>query len=61
MSMVPEAVAARALGLRVLGLSFVTNAAGESVSHEEVLTASTAAAGTIGRVLVDVVGRVERG
>jgi inosine/guanosine/xanthosine phosphorylase family protein len=61
MSMVPEAVAARALGMRVLGLSFVTNAAGESVSHEDVLAASNAAAGTIGRVLVDAVRRVERG
>ena len=61
MSMVPEAVAARALGMRVLGLSFVTNAAGESVSHEEVLAASDAAAGTIGRVLVDLLDRVEEG
>jgi inosine/guanosine/xanthosine phosphorylase family protein len=61
MSMVPEAVAARALGMRVLGLSFVTNAAGESVSHDEVLAASTVAAGTIGRVLGDVVRRAERG
>lgn len=61
MSMVPEAVAARALGLRVLGLSFVTNAAGASVSHEEVLEASAAAAGTIGRVLADMVQQVERG
>jgi purine-nucleoside phosphorylase len=61
MSMVPEAVAARALGLRVLGLSFVTNAAGASVAHEEVLQASAAAAGTIGRVLADMIEHVERG
>jgi len=54
MSMVPEAVAARALGMRVLGLSFVTNAAGASVSHEEVLLASAAAAGAAGRVLARV-------
>ncbi|MBI3647684.1 MAG: purine-nucleoside phosphorylase [Actinobacteria bacterium] len=53
MSMAPEAVAARALGMRVLGLSFVTNAAGASVSHEEVLAASKAAAAAIGRVLFD--------
>ncbi len=58
MSMVPEAVAARALAMRVLGLSFVTNAAGASVSHEEVLQASAAAAGTIGRVLADMVEHV---
>jgi purine-nucleoside phosphorylase len=61
MSMVPEAVAARALGMRVLGLSFVTNAAGAPVSHEGVLEASTAAAGTIGRVLADMIELVGRG
>jgi purine-nucleoside phosphorylase len=55
MSMVPEAVAARALGLRVLGLSFVTNAAGTDVSHEEVLLASKTAATAIGGVIVDLV------
>jgi len=51
MSTVPEAVAARALGMRVLGLSFVTNAAGDAVSHEEVLLASKTAAEAIGRVV----------
>lgn len=58
MSMVPEAVAARALGMRVLGLSFVTNAAGAAVSHEEVLEASDAAAAAIGRVLAELVDRL---
>jgi inosine/guanosine/xanthosine phosphorylase family protein len=57
MSMVPEAVAARALDMRVLGLSFVTNAAGAPVSHEEVLKSSAAAAGTIGLVLADLIER----
>jgi len=51
MSTVPEAVAARALGMRVLGLSFVTNTAGGAVSHEEVLLASKTAAEAIGRVV----------
>jgi len=55
MSTVPEAVAARALGMRVLGLAFATNAAGASVSHEEVLVASKAASDAIGRVLLDLV------
>jgi purine-nucleoside phosphorylase len=55
MSMVPEAVAARALGMRALGLAFVTNAAGVTVSHEEVLQASKAASETVGRVLLDLV------
>lgn len=58
MSMVPEAVAARALGMRVLGLSFVTNAAGAAVSHEEVLAASDAAAAAIGRVLVELLEKL---
>jgi purine-nucleoside phosphorylase len=57
MSTVPEAVVARALGMRVLGIAFATNAAGVEVSHEDVLTASKAAAGTIGRVVVDLVER----
>jgi len=57
MSTVPEAVAARALGMRVLGLAFVTNAAGVQVSHEEVLASSKAAAGTIGRVILELVDR----
>jgi purine-nucleoside phosphorylase len=53
MSTVPEAVAARALGMRVLALSFATNAAGASVSHEEVLVASRSAADVIGHVILD--------
>jgi purine-nucleoside phosphorylase len=57
MSMVPEAVVARALGLRVLGLSFATNAAGAAVSHEEVLAASDRAAGAIGRTLAAILDR----
>ena len=57
MSTVPEAVVARALGMRVLGLAFATNAAGVQVSHEEVLAASKATAGTIGRVIVELVDR----
>lgn len=57
MSTVPEAVVARALGMRVVGLAFATNAAGVEVSHEEVLAASTAAAGTIGQVVLDLLER----
>jgi purine-nucleoside phosphorylase len=57
MSTVPEAVVARALGMRVLGIAFATNAAGVEISHEEVLAASKAAAGTIGRMVVDLVER----
>jgi purine-nucleoside phosphorylase len=57
MSMVPEAVAARALGMRVLGLSFVTNEAGAAVSHGDVLEASRTAADAVGRIVATLVDR----
>jgi purine-nucleoside phosphorylase len=57
MSTVPEAVVARALGMRVVGLAFATNAAGVEISHEEVLAVSKAAAGTIGHVVLDLLER----
>jgi len=45
MSTVPEVIAARALGMRVLGMSLITNAAaGECLSHDEVLEAGHRAA-----------------
>ena len=47
MSVVPETTAARALGLRVLGLFSVTNLAGDPATHDEVLEkADVAATGT---------------
>ena len=43
MSTVPEVIAARAMGIRVLGISLITNAAagmtGEPLTHEEVILA----------------------
>ena len=44
MSVVPETTAARALGMRVLGLFSVTNLAGEPATHEEVLAMADRAA-----------------
>lgn len=62
MSTALEAIAARAAGLEVLGLSMVTNAAagvtGEKLDHEEVLAAGRAAAGRLGELLVRFVGRL---
>jgi purine-nucleoside phosphorylase len=51
MSVVPEAVPARALGMRVLGLFFVTNKVGVEVKHEDVVRASDEMAAAIGRVI----------
>ncbi len=57
MSVVPEAVPARALGMRVLGLFFVTNPVGVEVTHEDVLSASDRMAAAIGRLIQDVLAR----
>jgi purine-nucleoside phosphorylase len=55
MSTVLEAIAARAAGLEVLGISLVTNMAagmtGQPLAHEEVLEASRAAAARMGELL----------
>ncbi len=57
-----EAIAARAAGMEVVGLSLVTNAAagvtGEELDHQEVLAAGKAAAGRLGEFLVAFVGRL---
>jgi purine-nucleoside phosphorylase len=51
MSTVPEAVAAVALGMRVLAISCVTNAAGKQATHEEVLATAKAAGADVRRIL----------
>jgi purine-nucleoside phosphorylase len=53
MSMVPEALPAAALGMRVLGLCSLTNAFGEHVEHAEVVRVSNETAIAVGRLLVD--------
>ena len=62
MSTALEAIAARHVGLEVLGVSLVTNlAAGisdEPLSHQEVIEAGQAAAERCGRLLADVVRRI---
>ncbi|SDE92637.1 purine-nucleoside phosphorylase [Pseudonocardia oroxyli] len=62
MSTVLEAIAARAEGAAVFGLSLVTNLAagmtGEPLNHEEVLEAGRASARRMGELLRDLVARV---
>jgi purine-nucleoside phosphorylase len=61
MSTVLEAIAARAAGAEVFGLSMVTNLAagmtGEPLDHAEVLAAGKAAADRMGVLLADLVSR----
>lgn len=61
MSTVLEAIAARAAGVEVFGLSLVTNLAagitGEPLNHEEVLEAGRASAERMGTLLRDLVTR----
>ena len=57
MSTCPEVVAARHLGLRVLGISLITNVLnGQPVSHEEVLATASEAAERFCRLVETVVG-----
>jgi purine-nucleoside phosphorylase len=62
MSTTLEAIAARAEGMEILGISLVTNAAagmtGEPLNHEEVLEAGKAAATRMGALLGDVLPRI---
>jgi purine-nucleoside phosphorylase len=62
MSTALEAIAARAVGAEVLGLSLVTNLAagmtGEPLNHAEVIAAGRAAAMRMGDLLGDLAGRV---
>lgn len=62
MSTTLEAIAAREAGMRVLGLSLVTNAGagllGEPLSHEEVIAAGKAAEPRLAALLTDIVRRL---
>jgi purine-nucleoside phosphorylase len=62
MSTALEAIAARAAGAEVFGLSMVTNAAagmtGEALDHVDVVEAGRAAAARLGGFLVELVGRL---
>jgi inosine/guanosine/xanthosine phosphorylase family protein len=60
MSMVPEALPAHALGMSVLGLCSLANAFGEHVEHEDVVRVSNETAIAVGRLLVDLLPRLEQ-
>lgn len=64
MSTVPEVITARALGVRVLGLSLITNAAagttGEPLSHDEVIAAAEAARPRFTALVRGVIGELGR-
>ena len=58
MSTVPEAVAAVALGMRVLGISVISNVAGTEGTHQDVLDAGLRAAEDLRSVLAFVLPRL---
>ncbi len=58
MSTVPEAVAAVALGMEVLGISLISNVAGAEASHEEVVEVGKLAAEDLRAILAFVVPRL---
>ncbi|WP_277452430.1 purine-nucleoside phosphorylase [Janibacter sp. DB-40] len=62
MSTTLEAIAAREVGLEVLGVSLVTNQAagisGSPLAHDEVVATGQASADRCGRLLADIVGRI---
>jgi purine-nucleoside phosphorylase len=58
MSVVPEALPARALGMRLLGLISVTNLVGGEVNHEEVLEVGKSMGSNLAKLLERVLPRI---
>jgi purine-nucleoside phosphorylase len=59
MSTVPETIAARALGMRVMGISLITNVAAHShISHEEVLATAKSSADLLSELLLGILVRL---
>ena len=59
MSTAPEVVAARQVGMRVLGLSLITNLAASSADHEDVLEAGREFAPRVGSVVLGVLRGID--
>jgi purine-nucleoside phosphorylase len=59
MSTIPEAVAAVALGLKVAGISCITNVAGTKGAHEDVLGGAADAVASLRGVLAGVIRQLE--
>jgi purine-nucleoside phosphorylase len=63
MSTVPEAITARALGLRVMAFSLITNRAagmgGGTLSHDEVLETGRGSGGRLKALVREVIRRLE--
>jgi purine-nucleoside phosphorylase len=60
MSVVPESVPARALGMRVLALAVVTNTVGDKISHHDVVHASREVAAMLGKLIERIAPRLIR-
>ena len=64
MSTVPEVIVARALGIRVVGVSCITNAAagvtGAALSHEEVLDTTAKVSATFERLVTEFLAGIPR-
>jgi purine-nucleoside phosphorylase len=64
MSTVPEVIAARHMGARVIGISCITNLAagitGEALSHSEVTETAARVRGTFERLLDGILGELAR-
>jgi len=58
MSVVPEVLPARALGMRILGLFMMTNLVGGKVNHEEVLEVGRSMGPNLAKLLERVVPRI---
>ena len=59
MSVVPEAVAAKQMGIEVAGISYISNTAKTSakkmITHEDVIKAGAVVSGKIGKILADLI------